>query len=212
MPSPPARVEIGDFGISQVSPQVTALADSVNGFQPTGAMSQTAHRMREDRRQFASADEPLAQLRTGGAPPRANLPQPTQPLRPEAPEWHPFRDSSAVSSQAEKVLSALRMVESRQVTAPGWHPFRHVVGALDSQGPLPRGGAACPERGILWSHDGRSSPSDVEERSGADRVGRPSSARLWIDQVWSPDDGSPSGLRRPALAVSAQARSSSGGS
>ena len=59
--------------------------------------------------------------------------EPSQLMRPDAPVWHPFSDSMEVSSQAEKVLSALRMVESRQISAPGWHPFWHVVGALDSQ-------------------------------------------------------------------------------
>ena len=39
MPSPPARVEVGDLGATEVSPQVAALADFVNGFQPPGALS-----------------------------------------------------------------------------------------------------------------------------------------------------------------------------
>ena len=125
LPSPPARVEADELGAGGVSPQVTALADFVNGFQPAGAISQTAHRTRSDRAPSATARELLAQLRAGGPQPResADMPRPFQPLRPDAPVWHPIRDSMAAPSQAEKLVSALRMVEARQMSAPGWHPF-----------------------------------------------------------------------------------------
>ena len=80
-------MEAGKLGTGGVSPQVTALADFGNGFQPTGAISQTAHRMRDDRGQSATADELLAQPRSGGAQPRerADMPQPSQLLRSDAP-------------------------------------------------------------------------------------------------------------------------------
>ena len=143
--------------------------------------------MRDDRGQPASADEMHAQLRASGAQPREQtvMPQLSQPMRPDAPVWHPFRDSMAVSSQAEKVLSALRMVESRQISAPGWHPFWHMVGALDSQEDL------CPEVERLVRSAGyygamMAGPlsSSLKTCSAADGGGRFSSAWDRADKEW----------------------------
>ena len=78
LPRPPQRVEEDDARVAEVSPEVTALADFVADRRPSGAVSQTAHRMRGGEPPTTSAEELMKAVeewssthsaQTRGAPP-----------------------------------------------------------------------------------------------------------------------------------------------
>ena len=68
----------------------------------------------------------MEQLRIGAPPTRPRR----EALRPEAPEWHPLRDSANTASHVKKILEAYRLVAARQHVAPGWRPFWGLVMAI----------------------------------------------------------------------------------